>query len=287
MKSFACVSLLALISLTGWADDNTVVKRCAQENVDFYSNLPRMDADVTGQPNSHIPLLHQHPSQCASPDDQQCKGKAYLLPGDKVVVANICGDYTHIQYVGKSRTTSGWILNSEITNTHQEPIEGGDFPISKELVPFVEKGANVVNVITGDLNKDGRQDFLMVLERDPPDDDRILIVIIRQEDGSLKVEGRNQSVIESKGDEGTHGGFEVTAGFGFFDVEDSSGDARMGKSHRFRFEWVDKKNNWMLVKVTDSEYDADNDVTLDNSRVVRTSKQLGEISFTDFDGSDF
>jgi len=104
-----CLFSLSMVSINGWADANAGLKQCAQEKVAFDGIEPLKYADITGESNSHIPLLHQHPSLCASADEEKCKGKAYLLPGDTVAIANICGDYAHVQFIGEKTVSYGWV----------------------------------------------------------------------------------------------------------------------------------------------------------------------------------
>lgn len=118
-------SLISHIALA--ADDS--IKQCAQQKVAFDGIKPLKYADITGEPNSHIALLHEHPALCASADDQQCKGKAYLIPGNTVAVANTCGDYAHVQYIGEQTVNYGWVLSKQLKQINEKlPFDDGAPP---------------------------------------------------------------------------------------------------------------------------------------------------------------
>lgn len=110
--SMALIAVFSFISHNAQADDN--IARCAQEKVTFDGIEPLKYADVIGDAGSHIALNRQHPGSCKSTSADDCAGKAYLVPGNTVAVANTCGDYSHVQYIGEKKVSVGWIESDRL-----------------------------------------------------------------------------------------------------------------------------------------------------------------------------
>ncbi|MES1195753.1 MAG: hypothetical protein ABUL58_02295 [Steroidobacter sp.] len=116
------VAALGFTNQVALAADEDAIKQCAQEKVAFDGIKPLKYADIVGEANSHIPLLHQHPALCALADDRQCKDKAYLVPGDTVAVANTCGEYAHVQYIGEKTVSYGWVKVDHLKERSESSI---------------------------------------------------------------------------------------------------------------------------------------------------------------------
>ncbi len=120
---FCAGFLFCFYSVHAVAEDSQAIKQCAQEKVTFDGIQPLKYADITGEANAHIPLWHEHPALCASTDEAKCKGKAYLVPGNTVAVANTCGDYAHVQYRGNKHVSVGWVPLTNIGELHSSNID--------------------------------------------------------------------------------------------------------------------------------------------------------------------
>ena len=85
------------------------LRECVKRNVGFDGKAPLQQARVVGQIGSRIYLHPQFPPSCESANVGPCKVTAYVVPGDIVADAKTCGEWAYVQYVGKSRPTTGWV----------------------------------------------------------------------------------------------------------------------------------------------------------------------------------
>ena len=64
-----------------------------------------------------------------------------------------------------------------------------------DVQPFVEKNTTVLVVERGDLNGDAREDAVLVLEPDDPDQPRPLLILVRDEKGTLRLAKRSAKAV--------------------------------------------------------------------------------------------
>src|SRR5689334_6981181 len=104
-----CFSAPSLcVALAGPAPDGVDIAQCAKEKVAFDGIEPLHYVTVTGESSNHIALNREHPAICAKAKDPvACEGKAYLVPGDVVAVANTCGEFAHVQFIGEKKVSYG------------------------------------------------------------------------------------------------------------------------------------------------------------------------------------
>ena len=138
------------------------------------------------------------------------------------------------------------------------------FSQSKELPAeaksFVVKGYEMMDYITGDLNADKKADAILVLKikgEDTMTDEvnRPFIILIRQSNGKLKLEKRNDSAVMCYHCGGIFGDpYESTtiANGGFTLNFYGGSNDRWGYDYFFSYDA--KKKNWMLVKEKDVSY---------------------------------
>lgn len=72
---------------------------------------------IAGTAGEHVPLHRANPSLCARTDDDGCHSNAFLLPGQRVDVGFICGQWAYVQYETRVRTqpwTKGWIETARL-----------------------------------------------------------------------------------------------------------------------------------------------------------------------------
>lgn len=72
---------------------------------------------IAGTKGERIYIHRTNPQLCQNPNDDGCTPRAYVLPGDRVDIGFICGEWTHIQYRGRIRTqppTKGWVKTARI-----------------------------------------------------------------------------------------------------------------------------------------------------------------------------
>jgi len=129
-----------------------------------------------------------------------------------------------------------------------------------EAKPFVVNGYEMMDYITGDLNGDKRTDAILVLKIKGEDtiideSNRPLIILVRQPNGKLKVEKRNDSAIMCYHCGGVFGDpYESTtiANNGFTLNFYGGSNDRWGYEYSFSYDV--KKRNWLLVKEKDVSY---------------------------------
>ena len=135
--------------------------------------------------------------------------------------------------------------------------------IPSEVAPFVEKGTRAVTLERADLNNDGREDFILVLEKEKPDlgkDDlpvnqRPLLILARGADGKLTLAKRNERMILCPECGGIFGDpFEgVEVGRNTFTVNLYGGSAWRW-SYRYTFNYSRRDNTWQLVRVEETTF---------------------------------
>lgn len=163
--------------------------------------------------------------------------------------------------------------------------------LPREVRPFVEKGTKPLTLATADLNGDGLNDFILILERqklkssDPDIEDRQrpLLLLIRQPDGTVKETKRNDKIVYCS----TCGGMmgdpfqEVRTGKKTFTVSLYGGSAwRWSVEYTFNYSRLD--NTWQLVRVEERSFHASEP---DDCKTVVSipKKNFGKIDIADFD----
>src|SRR3954468_3056308 len=79
-----------------------------------------------------------------------------------------------------------------------------ELKIPADVAPFVDSGTKAIALEKSDLNGDGRQDFILVLEKEKPAKDadgfpvgqRPLLVLLRGADGKLTAAKRNERIVK-------------------------------------------------------------------------------------------
>jgi hypothetical protein len=102
---------------------------CATGLSDFERPQTLRSAVIIGTEGSRIPLYKKHPTECSGADATVCRGKAYLVPGDRVEVASACGGYARVRYVNNSRISTGWVQEIALRDegTASSPSARNDF----------------------------------------------------------------------------------------------------------------------------------------------------------------
>lgn len=163
--------------------------------------------------------------------------------------------------------------------------------IPQELTPFVEVGTTPIAFSRADLNSDGLEDFVLVLERQKvsesdPDieiDQRPYLILTRQPDGSLKTAKRNSRIVYCATCGGMMGdpfqGVEV--GPNTFTVSHYGGSAwRWSVSYKFNYSRKDA--TWQLVKVEESTFHTSASEQM-KTRTYTPPRGFGKIDIADFD----
>jgi hypothetical protein len=121
-----------------------------------------------------------------------------------------------------------------------------------DVARFVERDTTAIALEKGDINGDGRPDYLLVLEH--REDTRDLLILVRAPDGALKLAGRNRTILECQVCEGAGGDIRVTPTGDGFTIEDNAGAGDVGRALFFKFKYVPQEATWVLVEVTRESY---------------------------------
>lgn len=163
--------------------------------------------------------------------------------------------------------------------------------VPAEARGFIEKGYEVLDYVTGDLNSDKKKDAILIL-RTPGEDTimddyeaRPFLLLIRQADGKLQKILQNDSVILCRQCGGVFGdpyaGIKITAvGFNL----SFYGGSSWRWSYEYQFVYRATKKTWFLAKEKQSNFHAgDPEKTMKN--VVITESELGPVTVDQFNAS--
>ena len=164
--------------------------------------------------------------------------------------------------------------------------------VPAELRPFVAAGTKAIWYSKADLDRDGKDDYLFVLQKDPKpgaeeyeieETQRPLLVLLRGADGKLRETARNERVVLCSNCGGVMGDpfVGIEAGPGTFTVMHYGGSSWRWSSN-VRFNYSRKDRAWQLVRVETSSFHA-SDPEKEKVEVATPPKDFGKIDFKDFD----
>jgi len=159
-----------------------------------------------------------------------------------------------------------------------------------ELSPFVEPDTQVLALLQADLNGDGREDAVLVLERasDPALDSseevqRPSLLLMREANGRLALHARNDRLVYCASCGGTMGDpfQDIAVTDRGFTVSHAGGSGwRWGIDTTFA--WSRRHATWQLVRVEEVSFHAGAPDNLERT-VSTPPKDFGRIDFADFD----
>lgn len=157
-----------------------------------------------------------------------------------------------------------------------------------EARAFMPKGYELLDYVAGDLNGDKRSDAILVAKiigEDTAITDEIVrpfIILIRQGNGKLKQEKRNDNLVICRQCGGVFGDpyDNTTVTTNGFSIEFYGGSSwRWG--YTYRFAWKPSKNNWYLVSEKEISFQSgDPEKTMKKTLIEEA--ELGEVSFDDY-----
>jgi len=165
-----------------------------------------------------------------------------------------------------------------------------DLTLPDEVAAFVEPGTRAIDFIAGDLDRDGRQDGILVLEETSPRDadepsslNRVVILLLRRADGSFERVVRNDRAIYCSDCGGMMGdpyvGIETAPGR--FTIHHYGGSAwRWGISTTFAV--GEDGRSWKLARVATESFHA-SDPGNSEDEAYDAPAQISPVEFHEFD----
>ena len=193
---------------------------------------------------------------------------------DEKHVSTLPATFTVVVYDKSSRTEVSCLGISGID--YRVAIDESTTP--PEIKPFVPAGKVTVQIDCVDLNGDGRPDYLVVVHSETQIE---LMILVRQPDGKLSLQGTNTHVAGGEALGGANGSYAVRARRNGFTVDNWSGSGGLGGGDRYDFQYSPNLKTWILVRtVTTMQTGQPEDATA--KPTIRTIKDFGLVKFDDF-----
>jgi hypothetical protein len=171
-----------------------------------------------------------------------------------------------------------------------------EIKVPDDVKPFIEKGKIPIALESGDLNADGRKDYVLVTSEFVADDaaweegagERSVFILIREADRSLRLAGRNDLVVLCKNCGGVFGDpFAGVRVKGTSFTVDNYGGSNDRWSYSYTFAYSRRDKTWQLTRVVDESFHALDPKRTTKRRVYTPPKSFGLIAFADFDPDNF
>lgn len=187
------------------------------------------------------------------------------------------------------------ICLSAFVSTNAQTAE--TIKVPTEIKPFIEANSRPIELKSADLNGDGMKDYILVLEKknpakdadDYPEEERPLLIIIRDKSNELTVAKRNEKMVMCSLCGGVFGDpfAGVTVGKNTFTIKHYGGSAwRWTADYRFNYSRIDK--TWQLVRIEKTSYHNVRPMNETLKKTVLTPpKDYGKIDIADFDPGDY
>lgn len=193
----------------------------------------------------------------------------------------------------QENTTS--IIKETLTTTDNQPkreaFKQDIDNLPNELLEFVPTNFSVLDAISGDLNLDEINDYILVLKKNGEDslsnavdnpERRPLMILIREKDNKLQLVRRNNNTVYCIDCGGMMGDpfMGITIKNGYFSVEHYGGSAwRWTRIITYKYSKQD--NEWFLHKDGSESFHASEPGKVESN--IRTIKNFGKVKFEEFD----
>lgn len=120
------------------------VPLCAHWSSTFLNAITDPDRQrhgrIAGSDGERVYMHPANPQLCKNSDDDGCTSKAYLIPGDRVDIGFICGDWTLVQYESRIRTKPhirGWVETKRLYGVDpvSTPKPSTSVVVAKKMAP--------------------------------------------------------------------------------------------------------------------------------------------------------
>jgi hypothetical protein len=174
--------------------------------------------------------------------------------------------------------------------------QNDEIKVPTDVRPFVEKGKIPIALESGDLNADGRKDFVLVTSEFVAEDaaweegagERSVIVLTREPDNTLRQAARNDLVVLCKNCGGVFGDpFAGVRVRGTSFTVDNYGGSNDRWSYSYTFDYSRRDKTWQLTRVVDESFHTLDPKHTMKWRIYTPPKNFGLITFGEFDPDDF
>jgi len=163
--------------------------------------------------------------------------------------------------------------------------------LTSELLEFLPTNYSVLDTVSGDLNLDGINDYILVLKKNGEDtlsnvidnpEKRPLLILLRDKNNKLKLVRRNDNTVYCIDCGGMMGDpfMGITIKNGYFSVEHYGGSAwRWTRIITYKYSKQD--NEWFLHKDGSESFHASEPEKVESN--IKTIKDFGNVKFEEFD----
>lgn len=175
--------------------------------------------------------------------------------------------------------------------------QSDEVKVPDEVKPFVGKDMVPIALETGDLNGDGKKDFILVLDkpRDPKAEfdeageaERPTLILIRDAASKLSVAARNDGVVLCRTCGGVFGdpfaGIQVN---GTRFTISNYGGSNDRWAYDYTFAYSRRDNTWQLVRAEETTFQALDPNRTTRKHVYTPPKDYGLINFADFQPENY
>jgi len=184
-----------------------------------------------------------------------------------------------------------FVFFSLVQNTSFAEVRSPSKKIPDEIQLFAEKNSIIIDWKSADLNGDGLDDYLVVLEiqkkntsePDMNDKQRPVLLLIRQQDGSLKLVKRNDQIVSCSTCGGTFddGFSELVASNRAFSISNHTGGTSAQTTDVYFFGYSRRDSTWQLVRVETKQEELFKKA--EYKYVMTPPSDFGKIDFENFD----
>jgi hypothetical protein len=162
--------------------------------------------------------------------------------------------------------------------------------VPSEVEALMPVGTNLIDYQVADLNADGSEDALIVVEKRIQPDvfaevPRITMILLRNKNGQLELAEKNDQAYLCKRCLGSRDDIEqyLTVGKGTFEVSNHGGSPGYRRYKKFKFQYNTKNKTWILSKVETSISDENADGhDKFQTKMFIYPKSLKKITFSQF-----
>jgi hypothetical protein len=138
--------------------------------------------------------------------------------------------------------------------------------VPSDVEKLIPVGTSLIDYQVADLNADGREDAIIVVEKTIQPDafaemPRITMILLRNKNGRLELVEKNDQVYLCKRCLGSRTDIEqyLTVGKGTFGIHNHGGSPGYRRYKKFTFQYNTKNKTWILSKVETSISDENSD----------------------------